>query len=330
MSNHHQGSAGSGDSLAEYYMIASEYVAAGVSVIPLRLDGSKAPAVGSWNQYRERFATDDELRQWFGWPAGIGFVCGVRSGGLEVLDFDKRPDATFFAWAEKLDPNLFARLIVVETGGLGYHVIYRCHRVTGNHKIAVTAEGGVLVESRGEGGYIVACGSACSVHASRNPYVQVRGPVLPEVPLITPQERKSLWLAAASLDERPNPMAEFVSKRRRELMPVEPIDGQTPWCHFDQCADWRDILEPAGWRTDDGVTWTRPGKHHGTSAKLVPAKDGSRVLTVFSGNAGPLAPTPGRRSWGPFSAYAQLHHGGDRRAAARAVRALGYGGRQNV
>jgi len=326
---HSRDSAGIGDR-HQQYSIAREYVTAGISVIPLRADGSKAPAIKSWNGYRERFATDAELWQWFSRPAGIGIVCGVQSGGLEVLDFDKHPDETFWAWAKQLSPNLFARLIVVETGGLGYHVMYRCHRVSKNHKIAMTADGSVLIESRGEGGYIVACGSAGGVHASGRPYVQVRGPALPDVPTITPEERKSLWVAAASLDERREPMAEFVAKRRRELQPIEPIDGSTPWGDFDLRADWREILEPAGWSTRDGEAWTRPGKHHGISAKLVVAEDGCRVLTVFSGNAGPLAPVAGRRSWGPFAAYAALHHGGDRGAAARAVRALGYGGRHHV
>ncbi|TWT69450.1 bifunctional DNA primase/polymerase [Crateriforma conspicua] len=318
----------SGDSATRrpQYSIASDYVAAGVSVIPLRIDGSKAPAVRSWNEYRNRFASDDELRQWFARPTGIGIVCGVQSGGLEVLDFDERPDETFSAWSDKLPGDLFARLIVVETGALGYHVIYRCGVVGGNTKIAMTAAGGVLVESRGEGGYIVGAGSDGAVHASGRPYVQVRGVPLPDVPTITPEQRKALWCAAASLDERPDPMAEYVRQRRSELRPQVESDTSTPWGDFDARADWVDILEPAGWTTNKGIAWTRPGKQFGTSAKIITAKDGTEVLTVFSSTAGVLAcEGTGHRTWGKFAAFAELHHGGDRSAAAKAVIALGYG-----
>lgn len=48
--------------------IACDCVGACVSVIPLRVDGSKAPSVQSWNEYRDRFASADELRQWFARP----------------------------------------------------------------------------------------------------------------------------------------------------------------------------------------------------------------------------------------------------------------------
>ena len=316
----------SGDSLPRrpQHSIGRDYVDAGVSVIPLRLDGSKAPAVRSWNEYRNRFPSDVELRQWFARPAGIGIVCGVQSGGFEVLDFDERPDETFSAWSKKLSGDLFARLCVVETGGLGYHVIYRCSVVGGNTKIAMTVSGGVLVESRGDGGYIVGAGSDVAVHASGRPYVQVRGVPLPEVPTITPDERKALWRAAASMGERTDPMAEC--QRRSELRPKIESDTSTPWGDFDARADWADILEPAGWTTTNGIAWTRPGKQFGTWAKIITAKDGTEVLTVFSSTAGVLAREgTGHRMWGKSAAFTELHHGGDRSAAAKAVIALGYG-----
>lgn len=317
-----------GDSATRHsqYSIVRNYVAAGLSVIPLRIDGSKAPAIRSWNAYRKRFASDEELRTWFVHAAGIGIVCGLLSGGLEVLDFDERPDVTFAAWTAKLAPDLFDKLCVVKTGGLGYHVIYRCCIVCGNTKIAMAAGGGVLVESRGEGGYIVAAGSDRHVHVSGRPYVQVRGPLLPAVPTVTPEERKLLWCAAASLDERPDPLAEFVRQRQAELRPSVSCDTSTPWGDFDDRADWVEILEPAGWTTSNGTAWTRPGKQFGTSAKIVIAKDGTQVLTVFSSTAGELAAKGvGYRTWGKFAAFAELYHGGDRREAARAVRELGYG-----
>jgi putative DNA primase/helicase len=308
--------------------IAIGYALAGVSIIPLRVDGTKAPAIGSWNRYREDIALPDELHRWFGGSSriGLGLVCGVVSGGLEVLDFDELPDETFHAWLELLPTELATTLCVCETGGLGYHVLYRCHEVCGNTKIAMTAEGGVLIESRGEGGYIVGVGSAIDVHKSGSPYVQVRGIPLPNLPTITPEQRKTLWTVAASFDDRPDPMAEYVRKRVSQLRPQQPRDNSTPWDDYDSRADWTAILQPAGWTTKDGEIWTRPGKTFGCSAKVVQSAGGDEVLTVFSGNAGPISPEgTGHRNVGKFAAYAALNHGGDRREAARAVRAMGYG-----
>ena len=105
--------------------LAVEYRDAGISIIPLRLDGSKAPAVTSWTPYRERLATDAELDQWFDRPQGIGLVCGTVSGGLEVIDFDD--GSLFEPWRQMVKP-IVEKLPVVETGGGGWHVLCRCRR----------------------------------------------------------------------------------------------------------------------------------------------------------------------------------------------------------
>lgn len=306
--------------------LARAYVSAGVSVIPLKTDGTKAPALASWNEYRKRFAADDELRRWFRRPAGIGLVCGVQSNGLEVLDFDEDPVETMLEWAKILPEGLLDRLTIVATGGGGFHVPYRCESVTGNTKIAMAAEGGVLIESRGDGGYVVGVGSATGVHSSGKSYWQTAGEPLPSLPTVSADERKLMWMAAAELDERPDAADEFVRKRRAQLRPQTKPDSDTPWGAFDESADWRQILESVGWTTTNGKHWTRAGKTFGTSAALGTAKNGNEILTVFSTNAGELsAEGTGHRNWGKFAAYAALHHEGDRSAAAKAVLAMGFG-----
>ena len=82
----------------------------GISVIPvgwrskrpafdaLRLTGNgRGP---TWEQYRERLPTDEELRMWFAGPKrNLGIVTGT--GGLTVLDFDSlEVYAAWQAWAE--------------------------------------------------------------------------------------------------------------------------------------------------------------------------------------------------------------------------------------
>ena len=69
---------------------AQSYRRAGMSVIPIKCDGSKAPLLISWDEFMRRRATKDEVRTWFSGeaPPGIGIVGGEVSGGLLVLDFE--------------------------------------------------------------------------------------------------------------------------------------------------------------------------------------------------------------------------------------------------
>ncbi|MCS7466409.1 bifunctional DNA primase/polymerase [Stieleria sp. ICT_E10.1] len=315
-----------------------DFVRAGISVIPLALGGSKAPAAnlllgppgksGTWKPYQYRLATAAEMWHWTQHPVGIGLVCGVVSGGVEVFDFDLNADESIAYWLDQIPPSVRGRLTVVATGGGGFHVPYRCEVIGHSQKIAKTADGsGTVVETKGEGGYVVAVGSPREVHSSGKPYVQVMGEPLPSLPRFTPDERRAMFAAARELDQRTR--RDVIAQYARRCSPVirsADVDASTPWGDFDIRGDWTAILEPHGWRTGDGASWTRAGKRFGTSAKVVVAGSGCEVLTVFSVSAGPLAPdVGGHRIWGKFAAYAALNHGGDRREAAKAVRAMGYG-----
>ncbi|MEZ6081623.1 MAG: bifunctional DNA primase/polymerase [Pirellulaceae bacterium] len=298
------------------FRLARKYRDAGLSVIPLRLDGSKAPSITSWIPYRERLPTDAELGSWFSHPdaAAVGLVCGWTSGGLEVLDFD---DGDLFQPWYRLVSEIVDLLPVIETGGAGWHVLYRCEQIGGNRKIAADPqrEKQTLIESRGEGGYIVAEGSPYEVHASGLPYAQYSGPYLPEVPTITPAQRVELWRAARTFDKQPEAVREQIRRKHSRAATVS-ADVHPVIRSFNERHSWHDILAPAGWTSRDGVGWTRPGKNFGASGKLVTSQAGEELLTVFSGNAGPLAPLGGSyRTWGKFEAWAAIVHGGDRRAA---------------
>lgn len=335
----------------EQHEIATAYRDAGLSPLAVTLTGDKAPAVGgSWKPYQQRLATDAELSQWFRKPAGIGIVCGAVSGGLEVIDFDQ-PEV-FEAW-RSLVYEIVAYLPVIETAGGGYHVPYRCSEIAGNHKLASweppeswsqqtysTRQGcygrpvkATRIETRGQGGYIVAVGSPAEVHASGRPYAQVSGPPLPRIPTITPLARNMLWEAAAEFDcgksESPKiaaAMRRLKGDRYQQAAANRPDGDVPPWCDFDARARWNDILEPHGWTDAGGGRWTRPGKTSGISASLGPNAEGVQVLTVFSSNCGAL--TPG--SYGPFRAYSILEHGGNCKAAAKEIYKMGYGTRKAV
>ena len=305
-------------------LLAESYLVAGVSIIPIRLDGSKAPAISSWKEYATRLPTQEELDAWFGSRrVGIGIVCGIVSQGLEVLDFDD--GSLFMPWFDSV-PNIAAKLIVVETPSDGYHVIYRCSEIGGNRKIAIdpSREKQTLIETRGEGGYIVGVGSPLGVHPRNDrTYVQVMGPEIPAIPTITPPERTELWRAARQFTKAPIVLPKPTAATTPLRIPSGPAEQVID--QFNRCADWQSILD--GWTSRDGIHWTRPGKVFGVSAKVCEAGDGTPLLSVFSSNAGALTPDTARagkrqdiQSYSKFEALVRLRFRGDRKAAFKAIK----------
>ena len=291
--------------------IAREYIQANISVVPIRLDGSKAAAV-PWKTYQERLASDEELQQWFSRPMGIGIVCGKISLGLEVFDFDD--GSIFWPWLESI-PDVACRLTVVETPKNGYHVMFRCKNLGSNQKIAMQANGKqVRIETRGEGGYIVGAGSPLGVHQITNrTYVQVLGNPLPELTEITPEERKRLFQVAARFDLRPLPQ---INTRKIVNTTASHPDSNPVIERFKSQVAWSDVLP--GWKSSDGVHWTRPGKTFGVSASLAHAEDGTEILYVFTTST----TLKNEHCYNKFELFKQLIHNGDSRAAYAAAKEM--------
>src|SRR3712207_4535437 len=97
---------------ASVHDTAVRYRNAGLSVVPIKPGGDKAPAV-IWKPYQERKATDAELQDWFGdGPRGVAIVGGKVSGGLEVIDFDLDAEALLPRFRDRVEaeaPGLFHR-----------------------------------------------------------------------------------------------------------------------------------------------------------------------------------------------------------------------------
>lgn len=155
---------------------ARRYVAAGLSVIPVRADGSKAPAVAGWREYTDRQATPDEIDGWFGGAArhGIGVVPGPASGHLVVLDFECKGNLPAYAeWLAVLSPDLRAALAacpVVRTPSGGRHVWVRLAASVPGGKLARYAKGATKIEIRGAGHQVLAPGCPVECHETRRPY----------------------------------------------------------------------------------------------------------------------------------------------------------------
>jgi len=183
----------------------------GFSVIPIKSDGSKAPAVSSWKPYQSQIATPGEVKRWSRNGYGIGIVAGKVSGNLEVIDFDD--PAAFECWKKLVGElggvDLLKMLVIVKTPTDGFHVYYRCSDgVEGNQKLAQRrgSDGKlrVLIETRGEGGYVIAPGSPRKCHPLRKSYKLLEGD-LAKIPTITSEERELLLSAARALNEHIEP-----------------------------------------------------------------------------------------------------------------------------
>jgi hypothetical protein len=153
---------------------ARHYVGLGLSVIPIRADGTKAPALGSWKEYQRRLPREDELEEWFanGHALGVAVVCGEVSRNLEVLDFDS--DAAYRQWARRVlaeRPDALEALPCVRTPSGGRHLYLFRAEAGPSRKLAKSADGKkTLVEVKAEGGYVLAPGCPGACHPTGRAY----------------------------------------------------------------------------------------------------------------------------------------------------------------
>jgi putative DNA primase/helicase len=179
--------------------LAVHYVQAGFSVIPIRGDGSKAPAL-PWSAYQERAPTEAELRDWFDphtgrfRQGGLALVCGTVSGGFEVLDFDVAEAFTEFRelLAHRGLTPLLQRVSLTATPRPGVHLGLRSS-VPGRNQVLARRPRGqepnrsdlqILCETRGQGGYVLA--------------PAVPAAVIPEAALTSPSPARACRWTASS------------------------------------------------------------------------------------------------------------------------------------
>ena len=264
---------------------ATAYAHSGLSVIPTLTD--KRPAC-QWKIYSGRIMSDREIEVNFRSAAGIGIVCGKASGNLELLDFDDGGSA-FAPWLEKVPPYLKDRLVIERSPSGGKHVYYRIdgngYAVPGNRKLAMKEDGRVLIETRGEGGYV-----KC---APSNGYELEQGDFL-HLKAISPFEQEILIGCAKALDRgkgdadgnamqsAAQPRASAADLPRAPYRETSVVDR----------AELERALTDAGWkkvRDGEEQHWERPGKdERATSATF-----NGDVFYVFSSNAAPFEPNKG-------------------------------------
>ncbi|WP_263121144.1 bifunctional DNA primase/polymerase, partial [Cellulomonas fimi] len=137
---------------------ARDLLAHGYSVIPIRADGSKAPALPSWKYHTRQLATEVDLVTWFGGDTvhDLGVVQGAVSGSAELTEIEGRAAARLPELKALADDTGLGDLWATVTTGWvelspsgGYHFHYRLDGdVPGNLKLARAADKLVLAETR--------------------------------------------------------------------------------------------------------------------------------------------------------------------------------------
>ena len=320
-----------GGTMTKILKTALEFASSGISVVPVATDGSKRPGINSWKEFQERRATPDELLAWFASAEGVGVICGKVSGNLEMLELEGRAVARKMhldvaeiarnSGLESLWQKLNAGYVETTPSG-GLHWLYRIDgEVPGNTKLARRPgeNGGidVLAETRGEGGFVIVAPTNGTCHPSGGAWtLLIGGPS--SIPTITREERDALHQLFSMFDEIPK--VEYLA----EEIKTKPEGPLSPGDDYNAKVSWNQILEPLGWTklysTRDGVTaWRRPGKTEGISATTNHGGTDKfycfTTSSIFDGNT----------SYSKFAAYTLIEHNGDFRAAAKALRQMGYG-----
>jgi len=307
---------------------ARTLIAAGISVIPIHDDGSKAPTL-KWKLFQERTPTTKEVDGWLrNSGKGIAVVTGAVSGNLETFDADA-PEL-FDQWAANVEhdaPGLLARIPMAATPTGGRHLYYRCDAPPpGNMKLAqrhpTPAEQAaapgllavVLFETRGEGGYAIVPPSPAACHPSGKPYVMLNL-AIEDAPTLTADER-AILISNARIFNTYVPAAQVV----RGTKPRSNATGdERPGDRYNREADWSDLLPRHGWHSmgvrGEVEMWQRPGKD-GRGLSATTNYGGSNLLYVFSSSAAPFEP---EHAYSLFAAKVLLEHNGDYSEAGKAL-----------
>ncbi|GAA0561752.1 bifunctional DNA primase/polymerase [Chitinophaga japonensis] len=304
---------------------AKEYIKLGISVIAT--DANKR-SVQPWKPYQQRIAPEEELSHMLcsHKTKGMAIVCGAVSGNLEVIDVDSKYDVTGSLFEDFMqviidnDQKLAESLVIVKTKSGGYHLMYRCPTITGNKKLAqrhATEEEKkanphekylVLIETRGEGGYVIAAPTDGYTYIQNKPY---------NIPTITERQREILMECARSF----NQVVEEVSHHRHYV--EQKTFNKSPFQDFNERGDIIGLLERHGWRIvgEKGpkTIFLRPGN---TTSKSSGDYNRDMGLFMVFTTSSEFESMKGYR---PAAVYAMLECGGDYKEAARRLLADGFG-----
>ncbi|MGW5126708.1 bifunctional DNA primase/polymerase [Streptomyces sp. NPDC004069] len=331
---------------------ARELHDAGLCVLPIKADGSKAPSVRSWTPYKLERSTPADHDQWFGGdrPAGIAVVYGAVSGNVEMIEFEGLAvregvltEATEIMEASGLGEP-WAQVCTgwatkSPSGGRHFRVRVEGADVPGNTKLAsrlaredeYTDEERqrlrekpnariirVQIETRGQGGYGLVEPSGGTVHASGKPYVRLEGGPT-SIPTLDVETWQAIRDVCHMLDTLPRPESPKTAPKPQQPLPD---GGLRPGEDFEARADWADVLRGNFRPLITRGSTTYWGWADGVGGvKATTGRTEHDRLWVFATGSELEADT----LYTKFGAYAALNHAGNFKAAAAELRRQGYG-----
>lgn len=243
---------------------AEDYLLADLSVIPTLKD--KRPALSSWAEYQTALMDMDQVSGKFNGCFGIAVICGKVSGNLECIDFDshdKDIDTIYNEWKsdQGIDNILTRNKPYIERSPRGgIHVFYRydCEYPEGSRKLANWESGESMIETKGEGGYVI---------VSPSPGYIVMENSLINLPTLQADERDYLISHCIHFNRQIKQKEEEQESNGKGYDHTDPVS----WFNWNKASYAKQLLKDNGWSktgTDkDGIeTWTRPGKEDGVSA----------------------------------------------------------------
>jgi len=264
-------------------------------------------------------------------PTGLAIICGSVSGSLEVIDVDTKYCLKGTLWndlkkliEDKL-PEVYKSLVIATTVNGGYHLYYRCDKIGGNDKLAnryttdtekkADKEGAVkvLIETRGEGGYVVA--------PPTKGYNFIQGN-LSNIKTITTEEREILFNIAKSFNEVTT--TETKDKTNFNINSESKTTGLSPFEDYNNRGDVVGLLESKGWsvvnKTGSKINLLRPGKTDTTTSGNFHTD--KRTLRIFSSS---VTEFDTHRAYSPSQVYTILECNGDFKESYKKLLAGGYG-----
>ena len=286
---------------------ASKYLEHGYSPIPL-VSGQKRPLLKDWTKYKDSPLEDLSLFT----TDSLGLVCGYN--GLEVLDIDAKhfTGNEFEEYIDLLEangPGILQKMVIQQTPSGGFHFLYRCEVIEGNQKLAKNLEKEVTFETRGIGGQVAAWPTPGYKLETKASAIQ----------WITAEERDILLSCARELDQTPKVEVTYTAPKQS----LNDNEELTPWADYNSRVDCLTLLQSYGWtvvREDSKYIYVkRPGTTDARDSGKI-FKDSGK-LWVWSTSTELEAEV----LYNPFALYTALEHSNDFKAAARALKAEGYG-----
>ena len=300
---------------------AKWYTSQGCSVIAT---GENKRAIMPWKDYQQRIATSEELTAQFTHEKakGLAVICGAVSGNLEVIDIDLKNDTTgdlMERLVDSIPKDIFAKLWQVKTKSGGFHLYYRCETIEGNKKLASRPANEnelkenphvkqiVLIETRGEAGYVVAPPS--------EGYTKINEFCINE---ISNEERNCILEICRSFNE----IVEHVALPRA-VSETATTMGKTSWDDYNERGDVVALLQEHGWsfvkQQGERVYLKRPGKTD--SVLSADYHTGMNLFKVFSTST----EFEVNKGYKPFAVYTILRHNGNFSEAAKQLFKDGFG-----